>query len=31
LSEINNPDLSSHDLSDLAGSQQLIRQAGLIP
>jgi iron(III) transport system substrate-binding protein len=31
LSEINNPDLSSQDLSDLAGSQALIRQAGLIP
>ena len=31
LSEINNPDLSSQDLSDLAGSQKLIRQAGLIP
>ncbi len=31
LSEINNPDLSSQDLSDLAGSQELIRQAGLIP
>ena len=31
LSEINNPDLSSRDLSDLAGSQELIRQAGLIP
>ena len=31
LDEINNPDLSSADLSDLAGSQQLIRQAGLIP
>ena len=31
LSEINNPDLSSQDLSDLAGSQKLIREAGLIP
>lgn len=31
LSEINNPDLSSRDLSDIAGSQELIRQAGLIP
>ena len=31
LSEINNPDLSSQDLSDLAGSQKLIRQAGLVP
>ncbi len=31
LAEINNPDLSSADLSDLAGSQQLIRQAGLTP
>ena len=31
LAEINNPDFSSADLSDLAGSQQLIRKAGLIP
>ena len=31
LDEINNSDFSSADLSDLAGSQQLIRKAGLIP
>ena len=31
LSEINNPDLSSADLADLAGTQKLLRKAGVIP
>ena len=31
LSEINNPDLSSADLADLAGTQKLLREAGVIP
>ena len=31
LSEINNPDLSSADLADLAGTQTLLRKAGVIP
>ena len=31
LSEINNPDLSSADLSDLEGTQALLREAGIIP
>ena len=31
LSEINNPDLSSSALSDLEGTQALLREAGIIP
>ena len=31
LSEINNPDLSSSALSDLKGTQALLREAGVIP
>ena len=31
LSEVNNPDLSSADLADLAGTQTLLREAGVIP
>ena len=31
LSEINNPDLSSAALSDLEGTQALLREAGIIP
>ena len=31
LSEINNPDLSSASLSDLEGTQALLREAGIIP
>ena len=31
LSDINNPDLSSADLADLAGTQTLLREAGVIP
>ena len=31
LSEINTPDLSSADLADLAGTQKLLRKAGVIP
>ena len=31
LSEINNPDLSSSALSDLEGTQVLLREAGIIP
>ena len=31
LSEINNPDLSSAALSDLEGTQSLLREASIIP
>lgn len=31
LSEVNNPDLSSAALSDLEGTQRLLREAGVIP
>mgnify|MGYP000857695026 FL=1 len=31
LTEINNPDISSSDLSDLEGTQILLREAGVIP
>jgi iron(III) transport system substrate-binding protein len=31
LSEVNNPDLSSAALSDLEGTQTLLREAGVIP
>ena len=31
LSEINNPDLASASLSDLEGTQALLREAGIIP
>ena len=31
LSELNNQDLSSAALSDLAGTQALLREAGIIP
>lgn len=31
LSEINNPDLTSEELSDLEGTQRLLRQAGVVP
>ena len=31
LSEVNNPDISSAALSDLDGTQKLLRKAGVIP
>ncbi|MBO20151.1 MAG: iron ABC transporter substrate-binding protein [Chloroflexi bacterium] len=31
LSQVNNPDLSSADLADLEGTQDLLREAGIIP
>jgi iron(III) transport system substrate-binding protein len=31
LAEVNNPDLSSAALSDLEGTQKLLREAGVIP